>query len=54
MRKGELSAGDPAQKLSDIKEKDLEMFRRVVGHYIQLGNAHRPMEQKVAEQKAAE
>ena len=42
------------QKLRDITEKDLEMFRRVVGHYIQLGNAHRPTEQKVAEQKAAE
>lgn len=54
VRKGELWAGNPAQKLRDITEKDLEMFRRVVGHYIQLGNAHRPVEQKVAEQKAAE
>ena len=54
VRKGELWAGNPAQKLRDITEKDLEMFRRVVGHYIQLGNAHRPFEQKTAEQKAAE
>ena len=54
VRKGELWAGNPAQKLRDITEKDLEMFRRVVGHYIQLGNAHRPVEQNVAEQKAAE
>ena len=57
VRKGELWAGNPAQKLRDITEKDLEMFSRVVGHYIQLGNAHRLANQKVdqnAEQKAAE
>ena len=54
VRKGELWAGNPAQKMRDITEKDLEMFRRVVGHYIELGNAHRPVEQKVAGQKAAE
>lgn len=58
VRKGELWAGNPAQKLRDITEKDLEMFRRVVVHYIALGNAHRPSEQvaeqKVGEQKAAE
>ena len=33
----------------DITEKDLEMFRRVVGHYIELANAHRPVERKAAE-----
>jgi carbonic anhydrase/acetyltransferase-like protein (isoleucine patch superfamily) len=49
VRKGELWAGNPAQKMRDITEKDLEMFRRVVAHYIQLGNAHRPIEQKAAE-----
>ena len=54
VRSGELWAGNPAQKLRDITDKDLEMFRRVVGHYIELANAHRPAEQKVAEQKAAE
>ncbi|MGQ0584175.1 MAG: gamma carbonic anhydrase family protein [Reyranella sp.] len=54
VRKGELWAGNPARKLRDITEKDLEMFKRVVGHYIELANAHRPMAQKVAEQKAAE
>lgn len=49
VRKGELWAGNPAQKLRDINEKDLEMFSRVVGHYIQLGNAHRLANQKAAE-----
>ena len=49
VRKGELWAGNPAVKLRDITEKDLEMFRRVVGHYIELANAHRPVEQKAAE-----
>ena len=49
VRSGELWAGNPAQKLRDITEKDLEMFRRVVGHYIELANAHRPVEQKAAE-----
>ena len=49
VRKGELWAGNPAQKLRDITEKDLEMFRRVVLHYIELGKAHRPPVQKAAE-----
>jgi len=49
VRKGELWAGNPAVKLRDINEKDREMFRRVVGHYIELANAHRPVEQKAAE-----
>ena len=49
VRSGELWAGNPAQKLRDITEKDLEMFRRVVGHYLELANAHRPVERKAAE-----
>lgn len=49
VRKGELWAGNPAAKLRDITGKDLEMFKRVVEHYIELASAHRPPAQKAAE-----
>ncbi|MBI3199557.1 MAG: gamma carbonic anhydrase family protein [Rhodospirillales bacterium] len=48
VRKGELWAGNPAQKLRDITDKDLEMFRRVVLHYIELADSYRPAKQKAA------
>ena len=49
VRKGELWAGNPAQKLRDINEKDLEMFKRVVLHYIELASGYLPAKQKAAE-----
>ena len=49
VRKGELWAGNPAQKLRDITEKDLEMFKRVVLHYIELASGYLPAKQKAAE-----
>ncbi len=49
VRKGELWAGNPAVKLRDITEKDLEMFRRSAESYVKLAQAYRPVERKAAE-----
>lgn len=49
VRKGELWAGNPAVKLRDITEKDLEMFRRSAENYVKLAQAYRPVERKAAE-----
>jgi len=40
VRKGELWAGNPAQKLRDLTEKDYETFRRVVAQYVELARAY--------------
>lgn len=41
VRKGELWAGNPAVKMRDITEKDLESFRRSAEGYVQLARAYR-------------
>lgn len=41
VRKGELWAGNPAEKLRDLTEKDYESFRWVIAHYIELAKAYR-------------
>jgi carbonic anhydrase/acetyltransferase-like protein (isoleucine patch superfamily) len=41
VRKGELWAGNPALKMRDLTEKDLEGFKRAAAHYVQLANAYR-------------
>ena len=41
VRRGELWAGNPAQKLRDLTEKDYENFRRVVADYVELARAYR-------------
>lgn len=41
VRRGELWAGNPAQKRRDLTEKDLESFRWVVAHYVELARAYR-------------
>ena len=50
VRKGELWAGNPAQKLRDLTEKDYETFRRAAAQYVRLANSYREGD----EQKAAE
>ena len=50
VRKGELWAGNPAQKLRDLTEKDYETFRRVAAQYVRLANSYREGDgQKAAE-----
>jgi len=41
VRRGELWAGNPAQKLRDLTEEDFESFRRVVAHYVDLAREYR-------------
>jgi carbonic anhydrase/acetyltransferase-like protein (isoleucine patch superfamily) len=41
VRRGELWAGNPAQKMRDLTEKDFDSFRRIVAHYIELARAYR-------------
>lgn len=41
VRRGELWAGNPAQKLRDLTEKDYESFKRVVAGYVELAKAYR-------------
>ena len=41
VRKGELWAGNPAQKLRDLTDKDYESFRRVVAGYVELAKAYK-------------
>jgi len=40
VRKGELWAGNPAQKLRDITEKDLMTFKLSALHYVELAKAY--------------
>jgi len=49
VRRGELWAGNPAQKLRDLTEKDFESFRRIVVHYFELARAYRVDKLKAAE-----
>jgi gamma-carbonic anhydrase len=50
VRRGELWAGNPAQKLRDLTEKDYETFRRVAAQYVRLANSYREGDaQKAAE-----
>ena len=48
VRRGELWAGKPAQKLRDLTEKDFESFRRNVAH-VELAKAYRSDTVKAAE-----
>ena len=41
VRKGELWAGNPAQKLRDLTEKDFESFRRFTAGYVELAKAYK-------------
>jgi carbonic anhydrase/acetyltransferase-like protein (isoleucine patch superfamily) len=54
VRSGELWAGNPAQKLRDLTEKDFESFRRIAAQYVELARSYAPSEQTMAERKAAE
>ena len=49
VRKGELWAGNPAVKMRDITEKDLESFGRSAAAYVRLGQAYRAERAKAAE-----
>jgi carbonic anhydrase/acetyltransferase-like protein (isoleucine patch superfamily) len=40
VRAGELWAGNPAVKMRDITEKDLEAFKRSAGNYVKLAQAY--------------
>ena len=40
VRRGELWAGNPAQKLRDLTEKDYENFKRVAASYVALGRSY--------------
>ena len=44
VRRGELWAGNPAQKLRDLTEKDYANFERVVAHYVALSRTYLPEE----------
>jgi carbonic anhydrase/acetyltransferase-like protein (isoleucine patch superfamily) len=41
VRKGELWAGNPAQKLRDLTEKDYASFKRVVAGYVELAKSYK-------------
>ena len=49
VRKGELWAGNPAVKMRDITEKDIESFRRSAAAYVRLGQRYREDRPKAAE-----
>lgn len=40
VRRGELWAGNPARKLRDLTEKDLETFRRIAAGYVELARSY--------------
>ena len=44
VRRGELWAGNPAQKLRDLTEKDLETFKWAAAHYVKLSRTYFPDE----------
>ncbi|SJZ51734.1 Carbonic anhydrase or acetyltransferase, isoleucine patch superfamily [Enhydrobacter aerosaccus] len=41
VRRGELWAGNPAVKMRDLTEQDIEGFKRAAAHYVTLANAYR-------------
>ena len=41
VRKGELWAGNPAQKMRDLTEKDFESFRQAAADYVELAKAYK-------------
>lgn len=49
VRRGELWAGNPAVKMRDITEKDIEMFRRSAAGYVKLAQTYRGELPKAAE-----
>lgn len=49
VRKGELWAGNPAVKMRDVTENDIEMFRRSAAGYVKLAQAYRGDVPKAAE-----
>jgi carbonic anhydrase/acetyltransferase-like protein (isoleucine patch superfamily) len=49
VRRGELWAGNPAQKLRDLTEKDFDSFKRIAAGYVELARAYRTGERKAAE-----
>jgi carbonic anhydrase/acetyltransferase-like protein (isoleucine patch superfamily) len=49
VRRGELWAGNPAQKLRDLTEKDYESFKRIAAQYVELARSYRGEERKAAE-----
>lgn len=49
VRKGELWAGNPAVKMRDITEKDIESFRRSAASYVRLAQAYMEPPLKAAE-----
>jgi carbonic anhydrase/acetyltransferase-like protein (isoleucine patch superfamily) len=49
VRRGELWAGNPAQKLRDLTEKDFANFRRVVAQYVKLAQSYGEPERQAAE-----
>jgi gamma-carbonic anhydrase len=49
VRKGELWAGNPAVKMRDITEKDLESFKRSAASYVKLAQAYRGETARAAE-----
>ncbi|MBL0899027.1 MAG: gamma carbonic anhydrase family protein [Reyranella sp.] len=49
VRKGELWAGNPAVKMRDITEKDIQMFKRSAAGYVKLAQAYRGDMPKAAE-----
>lgn len=44
VRRGELWAGNPAQKLRDLTEKDYETFKRIAAGYVKLARSYGPEE----------
>lgn len=49
VRRGELWAGNPAQKLRDLTDKDFETFRRIAAGYVELARAYRTEERAAAD-----
>jgi carbonic anhydrase/acetyltransferase-like protein (isoleucine patch superfamily) len=49
VRRGELWAGNPAQKLRDLTEKDFETFKWVTAHYVRLSKTYLPDVAEAAE-----
>jgi carbonic anhydrase/acetyltransferase-like protein (isoleucine patch superfamily) len=41
VRNGELWAGNPAQKLRDLTEKDYESFKRIAAQYVELARSYK-------------
>ncbi len=49
VRKGELWAGNPAVKMRDITEKDIDSFRRSAASYVALAQTYRGQQPEAAE-----